>query len=408
MMPVWLCLAVSVLLFPGTGGVWAAAGKDGKVSLFAEYPLPESVSAPMGIGVDAGGRVWFTEKIGKSLTMFDPDTRQFTGHALPDSWAGIGPLRIALNPGNGEIWFTVRRWADADVGTNLLGRYSPDSGRFDRFELPDGVVPEDLALAADGNVWFLNPDGNALHLFEPAEKRVTDFAVPTANGYPRQLVVDGRGDVWFALPNINRIGHFDAKDKTFREHEIPTPFANPGAMTVDGRGRVWFAELTANRIGVFYPDLQRFDEAMLPTPRGLPNAVAADDQGRVWFLEYRGNKVGLFEPDKGKFREYTIPTYDSQPGAIALDAGRGRLWFSEAGTESRKLGMLDIPRALATEPGTEEGDGAAADMAGHRHAGMTAGLEPHPGDMNRARLTWLIGTLVIIAGAVYLRRKARG
>ena len=104
---------------------------------------------------------------------------------------------------------------------------------------------------------------------------------------------------------------------------------------------------TANRIGVFYPDLKRFDEALIPTPRSLPTALAAAEDGKIWFVEYRGNKIGVFDPTEATFEEFQIPSYGAEPASIAIDYRRGRLWFSEANTEAKRLGMLSIAPALA-------------------------------------------------------------
>ncbi len=394
--PMMVLALLAVVVVTRVTPVEATAAKKGD-SIITEYRLPEAVSAPSGIVVDVPGRVWFTEKIGKSLTMFDPEGKQFEVHTLPDTWKGIGPLRIALAP-DGSIWFTVRRWADTETPTNLLGRYTPASNRFDRFDLPDGMVPEDLVVADDGSVWFLDPDSNRLHRFQPETAALESHAIPTANGYPRRLVLDGQGALWFAQSNINGIAHFDPVGKRFQEYRIPTPFANPGAVAVDGADNVWFVEMTANRIGVFYPSMQRFDEAMVPTARGLPNAIAADAGGNIWFLEYRGNKVGLFLPKAAAFHEFTIPTYDSQPGEMALDRSRNRLWFSQASTESKKLGLLDIERALAASAHPQpELDKSAGGIAQRAADGKRSR------DMVRILITIMM-VIVFVAGYLYYRR----
>ena len=337
---------------------WASAGSSVVAEpVITEFALPLEVSAPQAITVDASGHVWFTEKVGKSLTMFDLDKKAFSVHPLPDSWGRVGPFRLVLGAKD-DLWFVVRRWADAESAINLLGRFIPGRNVFEKYTLPEGVIPEDLSVDQDGSVWFLNPDQNKIHRFRPADADLQGYSIPTSDGYPRGIVLDGKGGIWFSEANTNKIGRFDIAAATFQEYEIPTPFANPGGIAVDRDGRIWFVELTANRIGVFYPDMQRFDEAMLPTANGLPNAIAADDQGYIWFLEYRGNKVGRFDPLQASFREFNIPTFSSLPGELAIDRQRGRIWFSETGTEAKKLAMIVIANALvAKEPPTVPADG---------------------------------------------------
>jgi virginiamycin B lyase len=313
-----------------------------------EYKMPEGISAPYALRVDSKGRVWFTEKIGRKLVMFDPESASFDEHPLPKSWHGIGPSRIAVAP-NGDVWFTVRRWAEEVAPTNLLGRFGVGDGKsgFEQFMLPDGVIPEALVVDKNGGVWFLNPEQNQICNFTGKPLRSKCHTVPTINSYPREITLDGRGGVWFSEGNVDRITRFDPTTGQFEEHDVPTRFASVGALTADDGGRIWFAEMTSNRIGAYYPDLKRFDEVDIPTGAGLPTGIVSDDKGRIWFLEYRGNKVGMFDPVAAVFKEFDIPTFNSQPGEIAMDRQRGRVWFSESGTEAKKLGLLNIATALS-------------------------------------------------------------
>lgn len=327
-----------------------------------EFVLPEGISAPFSIAVDAAGRVWFAEKVGKTLTVFDPGKKHFQSHAVPAGWGNVGPSIITLGP-NGRVWFTVRRWADAVASTNIIGEFRPADGSFVKhvLETPAAsgvsrpylplIVPEDLKVDRRGIVWFLAPDENRIYRFDPATADLRGYRIPTKHSYPRGMSIDGKGRLWFVEANVNKIGKFDPANAAFREYEIPTPFSGPARTTVDGEGRVWFVEMSANRIGVFYPDMERFDEALIPTSRSLPTAIKADGDGNIWFVEYRGNKIGMFNPTEAEFREFGIPTYNSQPGDMVIDHKRRRVWFSQASTEARRLGMLSIAKVLAAAKG---------------------------------------------------------
>lgn len=335
--------------------IWGNAASAGVIE---EFVLPEGVSAPYSIALDSIGRVWFAEKVGKTLTVFDPAKGRFESYPLPPDWGDVGPSAIAAGPQD-RIWFTVRRWAGSDAGTNLLGEFTPADGSFTRHVLEDpadyngmqadhpAVVPEDLLVDRQGSIWFLAPDANRLYRYDPATRQLKGYSIPTIHGYPRGLSIAGDHVLWFVETNANKIGKFDPAREEFREYAIPTKFSSPAKSAIDVQGRVWFVEMSANRLGVFYPDAERFDEALIPTPRSLPDALAADDDGNIWFLEYRGNKVGVFDPADGIFREFAIPTYGSEPGDLVIDRERGRLWFSETGTEARRLGMLSLEKALA-------------------------------------------------------------
>ena len=55
-----------------------------------EVALPEGLSSAQAIAVDPSGRVWFTEKIGKKLALFDPAKAEFETFSLPSSWGSVG------------------------------------------------------------------------------------------------------------------------------------------------------------------------------------------------------------------------------------------------------------------------------------------------------------------------------
>lgn len=353
-------LLLGVILMTGSGDVQAAE------QAIQEFVVPDETSSPNSITIDPSGNVWFAEKVGKSLSMFNPKEQTFKVYRLPANWGDVGPSLVASGP-KGEIWFSVRRWAASEDDTNFLGQLDSTVGSFRKHILSSGeengirknlddVKPEDLLVDRNGVVWFLSPDENKLYSFDSDGIGLRGFPIPTPNSYPRGIAIDKAGTIWFAEANENKIGKFDPSNAKFSEFDIPTAFANPGAITVDGAGKVWFVEMGANRLGVFYPDLIRFDEALLPTKGSMPNAIVADGDGKIWFLEYMGNKIGRFDPTESRFEEFTIPTPGSLPGDMAIDLERSLLWFSETNTEAKKLGMLSIEAVLS-------GNGSSASAA---------------------------------------------
>ena len=337
-------------------GVFCAAAMsiaaDGPSGVMAEDPiireiaLPEGLSSAQSIAIDAAGHVWFSEKVGKKLTVFDPATSQFKSYALPASWGDVGFSKFALSS-DGEIWFTLNRWAEEEKETNILGRFSPADGYFVKYTLSLGVLPNEIIVDAKGIIWFSAYNKNSLYRVDPKSFAIKGYGIPSADSYPSGLASDKNGDIWFSEANANKIGKFVPGDEVFYEYQLPTPFANPGKISIGMDGKVWFVETSANRIGLFYPDLQRFDEAIIPTPNSSPSDLAHDNNGNIWFLEYRGNKVGVFNPKSAIFREFPIPNFSSLSGDMAIDHKRSILWFTQGSTEAKRLGMLSIDKALA-------------------------------------------------------------
>ena len=311
----------------------------------SEVVLPEGLGSAQSITIDSTGRVWFTEKIGKKLAVYDPEKKEFATYPLPASWGNMGFSYITSSP-DGEIWFTVNRWAEGTEEPNMLGRFTPADGYFTKYALSSKSIPEELIVDAKGVIWFFATNKNNLYRVDPKTFALKGYPIPTANGYPRSLAVAQNGHIWFVEANTNKIGEFIPEQETFHEHEVLTSFANLGKISIDKNGKIWFVEVTANRIGVFSPEQKRFDEIIIPTPGSSPVALVNDDNGNIWFLEYKGNKVGVFNPKSAIFHEYDIPTYSSLPTEMVIDRKRSLLWFAQSSTEAKRLGMLYISEAL--------------------------------------------------------------
>ena len=312
----------------------------------SEVVLPEGLGSAQSMTIDPTGRVWFTEKIGKKLAAYDSEKKEFATYPLPASWGNIGFSYITSSP-DGEIWFTVNRWAEGTEEPNILGRFTPADGYFTKYALSSKTIPEELIVDAKGVIWFFATNKNNLYRVDPKTFSLKGYPIPTANGYPRSLAVAQNGHIWFVEANANKLGEFIPEQETFHEHEVLTSFANLGKISIDKNGKIWFVEVTANRIGVFSPEQKRFDEVIIPTPGSSPVALVNDDNGNTWFLEYKGNKVGVFNPGSAIFHEYDIPTYTSFPTEIVIDRKRSLLWFAQSSTEAKRLGMISINEALA-------------------------------------------------------------
>lgn len=312
-----------------------------------EVALPDGLSSAQSMAIDSTGRLWFTEKVGKKLAMYDPEKKEFSTHSLPSSWGKMGFSNIVIGPED-DIWFTATRWVEGAEEPHIIGRFTPADGYFTKYAIPHNSVPEELFVDAKGAIWFTASNKNNLYRVDPKTFSLKGYPIPTANSNPKSLAADQKGHIWFSESTVNKIGEFIPEQGVFYEHELLTQFANPGEISIDKQGRIWFVEVTANRIGVFSPDLKRFDEVIIPTPGSSPVALVNDDNGNVWFLEYKGNKVGAFNSEKATFHEYDIPSYGSLPANMVIDRKRSLIWFTQSATEAKKLGMISISEALAT------------------------------------------------------------
>ena len=75
---------------------------------------------------------------------------------------------------------------------------------------------------------------------------VTEFAIPTPNSNPANIIVGGDGALWFT--ESNKIGRVTTTG-TVTEFTIPTSNAGPLDLTLGADSNVWFTEQSVSSLG---------------------------------------------------------------------------------------------------------------------------------------------------------------
>jgi virginiamycin B lyase len=174
------------------------------------------------------GAVWFADSTGLSITRLKDGV--FTRHAI-ESPRG-GPYGVAAAP-DGVVWATLQ-------GGNQLLRIAPD-GAMTAIDLPRaGAVPSDVAIGADGAVWFLQFRANRIGQWK--DGTFTDFEIGKENAGLSGLAVAPDGAVWFGMMRRASLGRLrGGKIDVF---PLPRKNARPYSLTVDRDGNVWYADIT--------------------------------------------------------------------------------------------------------------------------------------------------------------------
>jgi len=174
------------------------------------------------------GAVWFAEESASSFTRLKDGT--FTRHAV--STPGIAPFGVAVDA-SGTVWGTLPR-------ANRLVRIST-RGEMAELDPPTrGAQLGDVAVGADGVVWFLEMQANKIGRF--ANGQFAEFPVPTKAAGLTALAVAPDGAVWFTELRGQRLGRL--RDGTITEFPLPRSDARPFGIAVDGSGNVWFTDLS--------------------------------------------------------------------------------------------------------------------------------------------------------------------
>ena len=199
--------------------------------------LPDipAVFSPNGNGLDAhGDDIWFADFNNHSVWRYDIPTETFTEFPAPNTV----PLDVAV-AANGIVWFT-----DAN---GQIGRLDPTTGGVTEIDVEG--FPREINIASDGAVWFTERfTPQAVGRINPATNNVTLFP---ADGGPEDLAPAGPdGSMWFTRStggNIVRISPTGAITATSKVVKSSEPFG----ITVGPDGNPWFTMLSADKIATF-------------------------------------------------------------------------------------------------------------------------------------------------------------
>ncbi len=208
--------AAPTAIVAGPGGLWfteEAADKVGRISYggaIAEFSLPAG-ARPTGIAVGPDDALWVAEK-GRGKIARLTVGGAVTEYALPDP--GSLPHAIVPGPG-GDLWFS-------EEAAPRIGRITA-AGAIDEFRVPTRVGTYDLALAADGNLWFTS--GHRIGSIAANGETGEPACVDSSCRLPVNALARGpEGGLWFgaglgegaALAERGTVGGFDPPPLSIR------------------------------------------------------------------------------------------------------------------------------------------------------------------------------------------------
>jgi virginiamycin B lyase len=222
------------LAVAGDGSAWYTDIERGAVMHISSsgevsrFPLDSPIVRLGRLAVDPDGSVWFADITGGGITSLKDGT--FAQHEIGSG--GSGPYGVAVTP-EGIVWATLQ-------GGSKLVRISP-GGEPVTIDLPrPGAVPTDVAIGADGSVWFLQFRANRVGQFR--DGKFSDFEVAKENAGLSGLAIASDGAVWFGMVRSSSLGRLrDGKVETFR---LPRDNARPYSLAADPGGNIWYADIS--------------------------------------------------------------------------------------------------------------------------------------------------------------------
>ncbi len=270
------------------------------------------------------------------------------------------------------------------------------------YDLPrKDAQPHDVAMAADGTVWYSDFSHQYLGELDPATGKVTDYATPVLKpDEPKgalDLEFDPQGNIWLAMMYQAGIEKFDRKTKKITAYPFPKEWqsATANASMVspqhsDVDGKVWTnnQEMHASyrmdaktgqyeNLGIskdangkqvsgygMPTDLEnnlyllQFGGSQIgrrdaktgavtiwqtPLPVSRPRRGRVDADNMLWFAEYGANAIGRFDPESGKIKEWLLPTPWDDPYDV-VEAKDGEIW----------TGSMLTDRVVRLDPKTDD------------------------------------------------------
>ena len=252
------------------------------------------------------GRLFITAALSGKLIEFNPQTRAFKFHKVPEGFLwrkGLYPHTIRLDQ-DGMIWFTV-------TVSNRLVRFDPKSATFTDIALPHNGFMRWISDTFVGVImkvasWF--PAQN-LQLWLSHHKLFNVGA--EAFNFPYGIDVNPVDNtVWYAKLLGNAIGVVDRD--TLEVTEIPTPFKGPRRMRFAADGTLWIPGFDEGKLARFDPATRQFEMIELPVlGKGeyeMPYALAVHPQtGDVWIAANNTDRVLRYVPKEKRFIAYPMP-----------------------------------------------------------------------------------------------------
>ncbi len=239
--------------------------------------------------------------------------------------AGAGPHDVAPAP-DGTVWYTAQR-------TGELGRLDPGDGTTRHIPLGPGSAPHGVIVGPDGAAWVTDSGLNAIVRVDPVTEEVRTFPLPPERPATNlnTAAFDKQGVLWFT----GQAGVYGRLDPASGRMEVFDAPRGPGpyGITATPDGTVWYASLAGNHIARVDPVTGAATVVEPPTPQQGARRVWTDSTGRVWVSEWNAGQVGVYDPAAGTWKEWRLPGAGPQAYAVYVD-DQDMVWLSDFGANT--------------------------------------------------------------------------
>jgi virginiamycin B lyase len=256
-----------------------------------------------------------------ALALLPPPARaEVEARAYPLPAGGGYPHDVAVGA-DGIVWYTAQR-------TGQLGRLEPATGRVALIPLGAGAAPHGVIIGPDGAPWVTEGGTNAIVRVDPQTHALTRWPLPEGHGWANlnTAAFDRRGRLWFTGQS-GVYGRLDPRTRAVQVWDAPRG-RGPYGITATPEGDVYYASLAGNYIARL--DLETGAATVIepPTPDQGARRVWSDSQGRIWVSEWNVGHVSRYDPRGGAWRTWKLPGERPRAYAVYVD-DQDMVWLSD-------------------------------------------------------------------------------
>jgi virginiamycin B lyase len=238
---------------------------------------------------------------------------------------GARPHDVAVSA-DGTVWYTAQ-------GQGALGRLDQRTGAVRQIRLGERSAPHGVVVGPDGAPWITDSGLNAIVRVDPRSEQVQRLPLPKDKGYANlnTLTFDKSGIVWFT-GQAGIYGRADPKTGEVKVWDAPKGRGPYGIATTPS-GEVWFSSLAGNyiaRIGVATGEVEVVDS---PTPGAGARRVWSDSKNRLWVSLWNSGEVGLYDPAAKTWKKWKLPGQRPLAYSVYVDE-QDAVWVTDFGADS--------------------------------------------------------------------------
>lgn len=254
------------------------------------------------------------------LAVASPVTAEITIKAYDLPKAGGYPHDVAVEA-DGTVWYTAQ-------SAGKLGRLDQATGKVELVELGAGAAPHGVIIGPDGAPWVTEGGTNAIVRVDPKTRQVKRWPLPASRGGANlnTLTFDKRGRVWFTGQS-GVYGRLDPTTGDMRVWDAPRGRGPYGIATTPD-GVVYYASLAGSHIARIDVETGAATVIEPPTRNQGARRVWSDSKGRIWVSEWNSGNVSRYDPATNGWKTWKLPGAGPRAYAVYVD-DRDKVWLSE-------------------------------------------------------------------------------